>query len=301
MSPLALFSSSNNWHSVCFISAQMKKGLRLWLFFLFLLFTLPLFSYEVPKPKQNEIIVLAMNEDQLAALLTIENYGAKCSPDGVCFGIDRINYTLLTKVKFLSGEREPNSKIRKKLLTAYFQNKTQTIQGFDSIEEFIDTMEEEWHKKNNPLKKAIEKIQVSQPPFKLFEQKIEKRNHFFQKGPSLFEEEAKIFENFIVEGVPITLAIANVKFAHQLTLVGFKQNTQEEDQVNNFYVLDSNYPEELQILTLKQNGWYYKSWKLEIQKGHVELLWEFPSKEYIQLAQKTFTPYYLSDKNIVIY
>ena len=92
---------------------------------------------------ENDIHVLLLNPYQLSSVVRHQNFASKTSPKGNCFGIDRINYALLTHVSFVSGEKDSPSVIKAKLLAAYnrveaaFQSGTkQQINGYRDTQQF---------------------------------------------------------------------------------------------------------------------------------------------------------------------
>ncbi len=248
------------------------------------------FAYDMPVPKPNEVVVITLNDSQLLSLLSFENYGTVFSPKGSCYGIDRINYTLLTKIKFIHGRRESDASIQDKLLRAYYNHSVQVIRGFYSLDHFMDTMEDEWRKKENPLKIVINVIQNSQSNFEYYRLVGNRAAELSIQGTSYLTQEAQLFEHYILEGIPVSVAIKTEKTAHQITIIGFKHNLSTNEQVKDFYVLDSNDPDTLNILSLKENNWYYKDWEGERWGPWVDVIWKKPTDTEVVNAQKIFKP-----------
>lgn len=252
-----------------------------------------LFAYEYPTPESDELIVLTLSQKQIDSLCSWRNYSAKCSPEGVCYGIDRINYTLLTKIQFLPGKKDPYKVIKVKLLCAFF-GLQQTIYGYTSPQGFLKEMNRTWYWTSNPLRLAIETIQISQDSFDLYEQSWRRISQVATQGPYVVsEEEAFKFEQSILEGIPLHIGIYDPKIGtHALTIVGFKRTLSSQELTNEFLVLDSNLPTELQILYHEDDKWYYEPWE-EYPRRYVYLIWGPPSQEEVDLAKSTFSPHFL--------
>ncbi|MBI3016801.1 MAG: hypothetical protein HYY62_02220 [Deltaproteobacteria bacterium] len=258
----------------------MKKRI---LFFTFLatltLFQNLLFSYEYPVPQDEDMIILVLNRPQMEALYSRQNYSIAESPRGVCYGLDRINTTLLTKVQFQPGEKDSEDTIVLKLLMA-FLGMPQIISGY------------------NDLKKAIEIIQLSQDRLDIANQVLYRRNLIFKQSEQVVvRTEAQTFAKYISKGVPLHVGIYNLNFgAHALTIVGLKQNILYDVPLSQFYVLDSNHPNQLQILSINENGqWTYAPWRI-FNAQNVSLMWKEPSDLEIQAAQATLRPQFILGK-----
>ncbi|MBI2646701.1 MAG: hypothetical protein HYW85_06730 [Deltaproteobacteria bacterium] len=276
----------------------MKKRI---LFFTFLatltLFQNLLFSYEYPVPQDEDMIILVLNRPQMEALYSRQNYSIAESPRGVCYGLDRINTTLLTKVQFQPGEKDSEDTIVLKLLMA-FLGMPQIISGYNDLRDFTKKMDKEWQIENNPLKKAIEIIQLSQDRLDIANQVLYRRNLIFKQSEQVVvRTEAQTFAKYISKGVPLHVGIYNLNFgAHALTIVGLKQNILYDVPLSQFYVLDSNHPNQLQILSINENGqWTYAPWRI-FNAQNVSLMWKEPSDLEIQAAQATLRPQFILGK-----
>ena len=272
-----------------------------------------LIAYEYPKAKKDEIIVLALNEEQMASLCNIENYSIAGSP-GVCYGIDRVNYAFLTRIKFQLGIRDSDEDIENKLIQAALYGIQETIYGFESGASFTSQMEANWDLDTNPLRRAIEKVQIRQRKSFLKTYLKKKALQLREKGEYLYSEETVAFAKLILNGVPIFIVVGNQLGFHALTVVGFKVNFSRLDSITiEFLVLDSNYPDSLQILSLKKMGevpyWSYSylnrfSWEEKFYSESfsnflrtldaVVVLWDVPQESEIKLAQSVFDPVFLT-------
>ena len=277
----------------------MKKRI---LFFTFLvtlpLLQNPLFSYEYPVPQDEDMIILVLNRPQMEGLYSRENYSIAESPRGVCYGLDRVNATLLTRVQFQPGDqRDSDDIIILKLLVA-FLGMPQIISGYNDLQDFTQKMDEEWQTENNPLKKTIEIIQLSQDRLDIANQVLYRRNLILKQGEqAVIRTEAQTFAKYILKGVTLHVGIYNPNFgAHALTIVGLKQNILYDAPLSQFYVLDSNHPHQLQILSVNKKGhWTYAPWK-NFNAQKVSLMWKEPSALEIEAAQATFRPQFLLGK-----
>ncbi len=258
------------------------------------LFQNPLFSYEYPVAQDEDIIILALNHPQMESLYSRQNYSIAESPRGVCYGIDRVNYTLLTKVQFEPGEQESEDKLVLKLLLA-FLGLSQTISGYDSTQDFIQKMEENWDSESNPLKRTIEILQLSQDHKDIANQVLYRYHLILKNGEqSVVHTEAKTFSKYLLKGIPLHIAIFNPNFgSHALTIVGLRQNVLHPTPMSQFYVLDSNLPDHLQILSINKKGqWKYAAWE-NFNAQTVSLMWKEPSESEVETAQATFRPHFL--------
>jgi len=276
------------------LSHHMRKRISFLTFLAVLaLFQDLLFAYEYPVPQDQDFIVLVLNRPQMASLYSRQNYIIPQS-SGVCYGLDRMNQTLLTKVQFEPGEREADDQVILKLLLA-FLGTPQIIFGYDSVQDFTQKMDQEWHLNTNPLKRRIEAIQLSQNLGDIANQVLCRHALIAKEGEEkVIRTEAQTFVKYILKGVPLYIGIVNPNFGpHALTVVGFKQNILAPTPFYQFYVLDSNHPHQLQILRVDEKGnWVYDTWKY-LNAQIVSLIWKEPSESEIGIAQATFQPQFL--------
>ena len=267
----------------------MKPTLKI---FLILLLWVPVYlsAYYVPTPAKDELITVLLSDEQLNALISKKNYGSPSSPNGVCYGMDRTNYALLTQIHFEPGYRDTASVIENKILTAYRNNAPQNIHGFKNLKEFTETMEKGWDKFYNPLRRAVEQIQNEQNPFSNAYKMLMRTKRILYHGTDAITAESKALMYYLTAKSPVSIGIFNWGIGHALTVIGFSQKL---DQLGNrfidtFYVLDSNTPWEVQKLTIRKQDpgtsqekayWYYEEWEDDaVFSPYVFLVFDFPTE-----------------------
>src|SRR3989344_4973770 len=206
---------------------------------------------------ENDIHVLLLNPYQLSSVVRHQNFASKTSPKGNCFGIDRINYALLTHVSFVSGEKDSPSLIKAKLLASYNGVETsfrsgdrQRINGYRDAQQFSEEMLSTWDEDNNPLRGAIEVVKnqmnsmVTQPRV---------THTVGAKGQRLapLQKQMQGIVRYLMKEVPVRLHLFTNP-PHIVTAIGFKFSLDENSKIGEVYVLDSNFPNTLQTLYVRE-------------------------------------------------
>lgn len=217
----------------------------------------------------HEIHVALISPELERSLISHPNFSSQATKLGNCFGIDRLNYTILTNVSFVAGGKDSPATIQRKLLIAYEQLKVffkernkQVIQGFATADDFYKEMEQTWDNSDNPLRRAIEKIQVQMEGVQIIPRMTMKQSRQGQQV-NVVQEEVQDLVNYIMMEVPIRIHLGTHP-PHVVTMIGFKLNLDKTTGIQDFYVLDSNFPRTFQILSLK---------KLENKNKSLEYFW----------------------------
>ena len=263
---------------------------------LFIGITSQAFAYKTPLPEWGETVVIALSDEQLHSLIPIKNYGIPSSPDGICFGIDRTNYTLLTLIDFVNATPNTPEEIQWKIEAAFEGHMRQTIYGYRNLKSFMNHMVKTWNDWNNPLRRAAESIQLKQSIPQLLGMKVMRTAEYIFSGSQTVLNDAIAFKSYIDEGVPLKISITDSWGSHALTIVGYKMVAGERFPLD-FYVLDSNDPSTLKLVSIgvfhhpngqRGTGWFFSERIGNAMGGFVYLYWKRPAEFEIRAAQQTF-------------
>ncbi|MBI4041827.1 MAG: hypothetical protein HY390_08190 [Deltaproteobacteria bacterium] len=261
-------------------------------------------TYAPPIPNTHEAIALTLSATQLSSLISKENYSAPISEGGVCYGMDRVNYTLLTQIKFERGQKRSPHHIANKIISAFQEKRPQVITGFSSTYQFVSQMQREWTDTFNPLKYAIETIQGDFDRFRNAVQIFLNGAHLIFNGIDALYETVDQFQSYILASTPVPIVIISTRTlgAHALTIVGFKKDLSDpwNSLPRHFLVLDSNYPQTLQVLEFKYNHWFYEPWQSETDPGVVFVYFENPSRQDIDVANQHFKVQWLTHRDHIL-
>lgn len=248
----------------------MVRYFRYLIYIFFFIFSTGVLA-EDTQPSDNEIHVVLIGPGQERSLISHPNFPSQKIKRGNCFGIDRINYTLLTNISFTPGPKDSYSVIQRKLLIAYQQvegffkeRNKQVIKGFTTAEDFHQEMEQTWNHPDNPLRQAIESLQARMEGVHIVPRKTMKVGRKGQQV-NFVQEEVQDIVRYLIMEVPLRVHL-QTNPPHIVTMVGFKLNLDQTTGVEDFYVLDSNFPRGMRTLGLR---------KLENQDGSFEYFWVY--------------------------
>lgn len=252
-----LCSRKINWLS-------LKNGNFFYVFCILFLSLSRAHGFEFPVIESGETGYFLIDAKNAEKLVIDANYGSQASGyGGVCYGIDRLNFTLLSRVSFVqSAQIDSDEIIFEKLVSAHENGRDVTIfSSSSSPGEFMQEMHARWRETGNPINRAIESIFQS------------KGNTDLSRGadPTLqalggysLTPPPSYFARQISGGIPVGIGIFAPGSGHALTIYGFKESNTGNQSV--FYVLESNTPGKFgELVFLKnENHWYYKPWKSKV-------------------------------------
>ncbi len=238
-----------------------------------LILTLTLFSlvskagsFEFPKTNSGEVNLFVLSEDQAQSISLFRNFGSVKSAGGNCYGLDRVNLLLLTRVSFsISEPKDSYSEIYRKLSIAYDENINVVIHGYHDLNHFFREMQENGFDVENPFRKIIERVQESQNMFENLGLMLHWSEQY-QTGGRI--SQSTYFMRMLQHGIPVSISLTDKRGGHAVTVVGMNID-QSSGRTNHFWVKDTNYPKVLSRLKLYSGSseyWYYEPWDNNIDR-----------------------------------
>ncbi len=237
-------------------------------------------GHPVPAPRRSAIMVIPSANSQIWSIGNDDPRFGK----GHCGGIGYCQNALSTLIQFKKGPRDSDEQIHDKIASAIRLGQSSTIQGFESLDDFVTDMMKTWQDQKNPLLRVVQEIQNALVhPFEKGkldenEQQIDsflavddaaEASEYFAKDNRRLQSKEfmqQVMKTLREQG-PLH---AGIKFdagegggfksaSHQLTIVGYEIESGNDETPTALFVLDTNHPNEIGRLELdkKSAGFIY--------------------------------------------
>lgn len=216
-----------------------------------------------PTPKKNVVCVLT--DAQCQQVLPGGNFGSKYSPQGNCVGWVNVTQTLLANIRFDPTKKADPAITKKAIINAFRKGTVETIPGYRSLNELITEVDAAWKEADqvdkrswrkpapviHPVQQAVMELQKDQPVGMTVVDYV--RSQLASPPSDTVTGFSKKLETRLRYGMPATLGIRSKLGGHAIMAVGFESES-EDKSADKFYVLDSNYPDHMQVLRLERLG-----------------------------------------------